>query len=108
MKVNDIDKKAHFLMTRFSKIKNKDSFKRINDLSSKLIYYNLFFDPYEEIFQGQFNFVNDINIFLDTESNVFMISLSDPKNKKIIFDTPHYTIINSNFPRDEWKLLKLR
>jgi hypothetical protein len=108
MQPNNIDKIAEFLINKFSKIENKDNFKRINDLQSKLVYYNFFFDSYQEMFQDKFNFIEDINIFLDIETNVFMVSVDDLKNKKIIFDTPHYTIINSNFPLNDWKLLKLR
>lgn len=104
----DISAKAKFLIQKFSNYQNKDNFKKINDLNSKLSYYNLFFDHYQEMFTGEFSFIEDINIVLDLKTNIFMIFLDDLNNKKIIFDTPHYRIINFNFPSSNWKILKLR
>lgn len=101
----DISKTANFLIQKFS---NKDNFKKIDDLNSKLSYYDLLFDNYQHLFSQNFIFVNDINILFDSITNIFMIYVDDLNNKKIIFDTPHYRIINFNFPSSEWKILKLR
>ena len=104
----DISEKANILIKKFSDIQNKDNFKKIDNLNCKLSYYNLFFDHYQQMFSQDFTFVDDINIMFDSQTNVFMISLNDLNNKKIIFDTPYYQIINFNFPHSEWKILKLR
>ena len=104
----DISQQAQILIQKFSNTQNKDNFKKIDNLNCKLSYYNLFFDHYEEMFSQQFTFIDDINIVFDSQTNIFMISINDLNNKKIIFDTPHYRIINSNFPFSNWEILKLR
>lgn len=108
MAIKDLSIQADSLIKNFSNFQNKDNFKKIDDLSAKLSYYNLFFDHYQEMFSDKFYFIEDINIVLDLKTNVFMIFLDDLNNKKIIFDTPHYRIINFNFPSSNWEILKLR
>ena len=104
----DVSIQAEILIKKFSNSQNKNNLKKIDNINSKLSYYNLFFDHYEEMFSQDFTFVEDIDIVFDPDINVFMISLSDLNNKKIIFDTPHYRIINFNFPSSNWEILKLR
>jgi hypothetical protein len=106
----EIEKKQiDFLIEKFNNSKGKNNLKKIEDEKSKLIYYNLFFDSYQEMISNQkrFIFLNDINIHFDLEINTFMICC-DHDNKKIIFETPHYSVINHNFPNADWKLLNLR
>ena len=104
MEQEDYSKYANFLVIKF---KDKDNFKKIDDQKIKLSYYNLFFDSYSEMFLNKdyFFFIDDINIYFDEKTNVLMISFED---KKIIFETPHYRVINNNYPDTDWKLLKLR
>lgn len=108
--MQDINKKADFLIKRFTNFNTKDNFKKIDDQKIKLLYYNLFFDSYPEMFSEKFNFtfVEDINIYLDNDTNTFMIYVDQNQNKRIIFETPHYSIINLNFPTNDWKILKTR
>ena len=105
--MNDIDisKTANFLVQKFL---NKDNFKKIDDINCKLSYYDLFFDNYQDMFSQKFTFVNDINIIFDSITNIFMIYINDLNKQKIVFDTPHYRIVNLNFPSSDWKILKLR
>lgn len=103
MEQQDYSKNANFLVIKF---KDKDNFKKIDDQKIKLSYYGLFFDLYSEMISNEnYFFIDDINIYFDDKTNVFMISFKD---KKIIFETPHYSIINYNYPNSDWKLLKLR
>ena len=104
MENQEYSKYAQFLMIKF---KDKENFKKIDNQKIKLSYYNLFFDLYQEIVSNKdyFFYLDDINIYLDEITNVFMITSDD---KKIIFETPHYSIINTNYPDSDWKLLKLR
>jgi hypothetical protein len=107
----EIEKKQiDFLIEKFNNSKGKNNLKKIEDEKSKLIYYNLFFDSYQEMILNheKFIFLNDINIHLDLEINTFMVYCNQDNNKKIIFETPHYSVINYDFPYADCKLLNLR
>lgn len=108
MEQDDFYSKAgELLIQKFNDL-NSINLKKIDDEKIKLLYYNLFFDSYQEIFYNQFNFIDDINIYLHSDSNTIMVFIDQKNVKKIIFETPHYSIINSNHPSNNWKILKLR
>ena len=108
---NNYNDKADFLIKKFNDYQEKSNINEIEDQKVRLTYYSLFFDLYPELFNENFNFIylDEIKILINKEINTFMVSFSEKGIiKKIIFDTPHYSIINHNFPINNWELLKIR
>jgi hypothetical protein len=108
---NNYNDKANFLIEKFDDYQKKSNINEIKDQKVKLSYYSLFFDLYPELFNQNFNFtyLDEIKVLINKEINTFMVYFSEKGIiKKIIFDTPHYSIINHNFPINNWELLKIR